>query len=98
VKTSLDPEDSIESIENDKNIPLHLKLRKIHICAFALLKFSKSGVNAKNAHRIQFSRPIRFLRFDERRNSRKTGSVRKNSIRAISVGKIRGPKLEIGKI
>jgi len=52
----------------------------------------------KNAHRIQFSHPIRFLRFDERRNNRKTGSVRKNSIRAISVGKIRGPKLEIGKI
>jgi len=34
----------------------------------------------KNAHRIQFSRPIRFLRFADRRNSRKTESVRKNSI------------------
>jgi len=40
VKTSLDPEDSIESIENDKNIYLHLKvLKKIPICAFAVLKF-----------------------------------------------------------
>jgi len=49
VKTSLDPENKVESIENDKNIPLHSKfLRKIHFCAFAVLKFlAKSGVNAK---------------------------------------------------
>jgi len=40
VKTSLDPEDSIELIDNDKKMPLHLNfLRKIHICAFAVLKF-----------------------------------------------------------
>jgi len=40
VKTSLDPRDSKKSNENDKNGPLHLNfLRKIHICAFAVLKF-----------------------------------------------------------
>ena len=40
MKTSLDPEDSIELIENNQKIPLLLKfLRKIHICALALLKF-----------------------------------------------------------
>jgi len=39
VKTSLDPEKGIESTENDKNIPLHLKfLRKVYVCAFATLK------------------------------------------------------------
>jgi len=40
VKTSLDARDSKESNENDKNIPSHLKLlKKIHICAFAVLNF-----------------------------------------------------------
>ena len=40
MKTSLDPDGGIESIENDKDMPVHLKfLRKILICAFAVLKF-----------------------------------------------------------
>jgi len=36
----MDPRDSKESNENDKNIPLHLTfLRKISICTFPVLKF-----------------------------------------------------------
>jgi len=39
VKTSLDPQDSKKSNENDKSTPLYLKfLRKIHICASAVQK------------------------------------------------------------
>jgi len=39
-KTFLDAENSKESNEFDKNIPLHLKfLRKIYICIFAVLIF-----------------------------------------------------------
>jgi len=48
--------------------------------------------------RIQFSRRFRFLRLADGRNTRKTGSIRKNLIRAILGGKIRGPKVEVGKI
>ena len=40
LKTSLDSDDSKESNELDKNVPLHLTfLRKIHICIFAILIF-----------------------------------------------------------
>jgi len=40
VKTSLDPEDRISSIENDKTTPLHWKvLSKTYISALAALKF-----------------------------------------------------------
>jgi len=48
MKTSLDAKDSIESIWNDKSMPLHLTfLRKIHVCEVAVLKFSKIRENEK---------------------------------------------------
>jgi len=57
VKTSLDACESKESNELDKSIPSHLKvLRKIDICAFALLIFWKVSEKIKKLiHLIPFS-------------------------------------------
>jgi len=63
VKTSLDPWDSKESNENDKNIPLHVKfLKKIHVCAFAVLNYWQNSVRMEKtfpAYRLVY--PIRFF-------------------------------------
>jgi len=74
VKTSLDAEDSKKSNELDTNIPLYLTfLRKIYICAFAVLilwQFSKKI--KKLVHRIPFRFLIRFLRFATSEEPNKT--------------------------
>jgi len=56
VKTSLDAGIIKESNELDHIIPLHLKcLRKIHICAFAVLilwQFSKENPKTRSPHPV----------------------------------------------
>ena len=55
-KTSMDAGDSMDSNEIDKNIPSHLKvLRKMRICAFALLIFL--AIFREN-RKTRFSHPV----------------------------------------
>jgi len=62
VKTFLDAKECLESNELDTNIPIYLEfLRKIYICAFAVLifwKFSKKIKNSFPASHLAF--PIRY--------------------------------------
>jgi len=84
VKTSLDARDSDQSNEHDKNISLHLKfLKKIHICAFALLNFCQNSEKIQKdstfcASRLTF--PIRFFRYVDRRNTQKQDPFKKSRI------------------
>ena len=65
VKTSLDAENTKESNERYKNIPLQLKFwKKIHICAFSALIFWQFSAKTKKlVPRIPFSFFDPVLRF-----------------------------------
>jgi len=88
MKTSLSSRDSTESNAKDKNIPLHLKfLRKIHICAFAVLNFCQNfEKNGKHVLRIPFSLSDLVLALRRPPEYSTTGSFRKKSDQALLGG------------
>ena len=88
MKTYLSSRDSTESNAKDKNIPLHLKfLRKIHICAFAVLNFCQNfEKNGKHVPRIPFSLSDLVLALRRPPEYSTTGSFRKKSDQALLGG------------
>ena len=99
VETSLDLGDRNVSNENDKNIPLHLTfLRKIYICAFAVLNFWQNFEKIQThvpRNPFSLSDPVFALRRPPEYS--KTGFFREKSDRAILGGKNRGSK-SVGQV
>jgi len=73
-------QDSTESNENDKNLPLYLEvLRKIRICAFAVLHFWQNGSFQKKSDRavsLEGNQGVRKCRLGELTSRSRFGVLR----------------------